>query len=265
MKIKDQLHNELILANVPKRIISLVPSQTELLVALGLENQLVGITKFCIHPAHLKQHKTVVGGTKNVDLKKIAMLHPDIIICNKEENTQELVEKLRPIAPVYISDIYTINDTLEMITSFGVIFKSETTAQKIINQIKLKHSDFQTFIKQYPSKKVAYFIWSKPWMVAGASNFINTLLELNKFENCYINKGRYPEIELTSLKSLAPDLVLLSSEPFPFKEIHALQIKEYTNAKIIYVDGELFSWYGSRLLSSFDYFKKLHYSLDKPE
>ncbi len=244
------------------RIISLVPSQTELLVDLGLENYLVGITKFCIHPAHLKQHKTIVGGTKNVDFKKIATLNPDIIICNKEENTKELVEKLRTIAPVYISDIYTINDTLDMIVSFGVIFKVERVAQKLMEQIKLKHSDFQDFIKHYPSRKVAYFIWSKPWMVAGASNFINSLLKLNKFENCYVNNDRYPEITLTSLKDAAPDLVLLSSEPFPFKETHALQIKEHTNAKIIFVDGELFSWYGSRLLASFDYFKKLHSSLN---
>ncbi len=258
MKIKDQLHNVLIFDIAPKRIISLVPSQTELLIDLGLEDYIVGITKFCIHPVDLKNHKTIVGGTKKVNYQKIKDLQPDIIICNKEENTEEIVTTLLEIAPVYVSDIYTILDVIQLFLGFGVLFNKEELAQKLVDELKDQVSNFKNFISKKSPKKVVYFIWTKPWMVAGGNNFINELLKLNKFENICENYNRYPEIDLKVLATLQPELILLSSEPYPFKEKHKLLLKEYTNAKIIFVDGEFFSWYGTRLLKAFDYFKTLH-------
>lgn len=257
MKIVDQLHRKLLFTKTPQRIISLVPSQTELLVDLGLEDYLIGITKFCAHPKHLKKEKTVVGGTKNIHIDKIKELNPDIIICNKEENTQEIVAQCKNIATVYVSDILTVEDNLEFILDMGNIFNVSPKSENLVNEITQKQIDFKKFIANLPLKKVAYFIWKDPWMVAGNNNFINELLKLNRFENVFQNLDRYPEIDISSLQSRNLDLVLLSSEPFPFKEKHIKELQQYTSAKIILVDGEYFSWYGSRLTKSFEYFKTL--------
>ena len=259
----DQIGNSHSFTTSPQRIISLVPSQTELLFELGLESRLVGITKFCIHPYHLKSTVKQVGGTKKVHFEKIKLLKPDIVICNKEENTIEIVEELRKICPVWVTDIITIEDNFQMITDFGQLFNCRTEAQKWNDKLAFALSDFKIFIKDIPVKKAAYFIWKDPFMVAGKDNFINELLKLNHFENIYHNKGRYPEIQLEEMcLDGDPELVFLSSEPFPFQEEHAIEIRKHArNARTILVDGEMFSWYGSRLLKAFDYFKKLHQKL----
>jgi iron complex transport system substrate-binding protein len=259
--IIDQIGVSHIFETTPKKIVSLVPSQTELLFDLGLETEIVGITKFCVHPFHFKSTKTIIGGTKNVNFDKIKALQPDIIIANKEENTLEMVEELRKICPVWVTDICTIEDNQQMISDFGKLFNKRTEAQKWIDKINFALHDFQIFIKDKSSQKVAYFIWANPYMVAGNNTFINEMLKLNNFENIYENKEeRYPEIIIQKMRIQGdPDLVFLSSEPFPFKDEHAFELGRYTHhAKTIFVDGEMFSWYGSRLLKAFDYFKKLH-------
>ncbi len=244
----------------PSRIVSLVPSQTELLYDLGLEANIVGITKFCVHPFHLKKTKSIVGGTKQVDVDKIRALQPDIIIANKEENTFEMVQQLQEICTVWVTNISNLKDNAQMIADFGQIFNKRTEAQFIIDKIQARKEEFLHFIKQKPKLKVAYFIWANPYMVVGKDTFIHEMLQINHFNNIYGNKTRYPEVELKKIRMEGdPDLVLLSSEPFPFKEEHAFEIGRFTHhAKTIFVDGELFSWYGSRILKSFDYFKKIH-------
>ena len=263
MKIYDQLHRELILENTPKRIVSLVPSQTELLYDLGLEDSVVGITKFCVHPYHWKSTKTVVGGTKNIKIEKIKALQPDVILCNKEENTQEIVETLEKLFPVHVSDVKTIEESQEMITQYGKMFKCNTEAAKINQKIEFRLREFQEIVNDIPIQKVAYFIWRNPWMVAGKDTFINHLLSLCKFENIYASNGRYPKVMIENIRQEGdPDIVMLSSEPYPFKEEHAFELGRHTHhAKTIFVDGEYFSWYGSRLIKAFDYFKKLHQQL----
>lgn len=128
-KFTDQLGKTHTFENTPKRIISLVPSQTELLYDLGLEDEIVGITKFCVHPFHFKSTKEIIGGTKNIKFDKIKALQPDIIIANKEENTQEIVEQLRTICPVWVTDIVTIADNNKMIEDFGNLFNKRTNAK----------------------------------------------------------------------------------------------------------------------------------------
>ncbi|MBY0486870.1 MAG: helical backbone metal receptor [Flavobacteriaceae bacterium] len=260
-QLKDQLATLHTFETTPIRIISLVPSQTELLYDLGLEESIVGITKFCVHPFHLKATKTIVGGTKKVNFDKIAALQPDIIIANKEENTKEIVEELAKICPVWVTDIITIEDNLQMISDFGQLFNKRTEAQKIIDKINFAYADFIDFVKDKPSKKVAYFIWANPYMVAGNNTFINEMLKLNNFENIYQNREeRYPEIIEQKMRIQGdPDIVFLSSEPFPFSDDHAFELGRYTHhATTIFVDGEMFSWYGSRLLKAFAYFKNMH-------
>jgi ABC-type Fe3+-hydroxamate transport system substrate-binding protein len=257
----DQIGIQHSFENTPKRIVSLVPSQTELLYDLGLEESIVGITKFCVHPFHFKGIKTIVGGTKSVKTDKIKALQPDIIICNKEENTLEIVQELSQICPVWVTDIVSIDDNLQMIKDFGQLFNKRTEAQKWIDKINFAYQDFKQFITDKPVKKAAYFIWANPFMVAGNHTFINELLQLNHFENIYKCKdGRYPEVELKKIRLDGdPDYVFLSSEPYPFTDEHAFEIGRFTHhAKTVFVDGEMFSWYGSRLLKAFDYFKLLH-------
>jgi ABC-type Fe3+-hydroxamate transport system substrate-binding protein len=259
--LKDQLGTTHTFEALPQRIVSLVPSQTELLYDLGLEESIVGITKFCVHPFHFKSTKKIIGGTKKVHFVKIRLLHPDIIIANKEENTKEIVEELSKICPVWVTDIITLDDNLKMIEDFGKLFDKRTEAQKWIDKINFAYQDFQNFIKDIAIQKVTYFIWANPYMAAGNNTFINEMLRLNHFENIYLNrKERYPEVVIQKMRIQGdPDLILLSSEPFPFTDEHVFELGRYTHhAKTVFVDGEMFSWYGSRLVKAFTYFKKLH-------
>jgi ABC-type Fe3+-hydroxamate transport system substrate-binding protein len=252
---RDQLERELNIKDVPKRIISLVPSQTELLVSLGLEESIVGITKFCVHPEHLRKSKTIVGGTKKVHFDKIRALNPDIILCNKEENTLEMVLELEKIAPVHVSEIIEFEDALILIEMYGEIFNRSQEANQLKLKLRRKKQEFKNEIPVIPCR-VAYFIWREPWMVAGGNTFINSLLKLNGWENVFENsESRYPEIKLEELKRLKPDLILLSSEPYPFKEKHVEEIQQICKVRVELVDGEYFSWYGSRIIPAFDYFK----------
>lgn len=260
----DQLGNKHIFETTLKRIISLVPSQTELLCDLGLEESIIGITKFCVHPYHLKSTKKIIGGTKKVHVEKIRLLQPDIIIANKEENTIEIVEELSKICPVWVTDIITLDDNLKMIEDFGNLFNKRTEAQKWIDKINFAHKDFLHFVKDKEVQKVAYFIWANPYMVAAGNTFINEMLKLNNFENIYDTnpkyEGRYPEVVIQKMRIQGdPDLVLLSSEPFPFTDEHAFELGRHTHhALTVFVDGEMFSWYGSRIVKAFEYFKKMH-------
>ncbi len=264
IKLTDQLGIEHIFEKMPLRIVSLVPSQTELLYDLELENNLVGITKFCVHPYHLKSTKTIIGGTKKVNYEKIKALNPDIIIANKEENTKEIVTELSLICPVWVTNIITIEDNLQMMQDFGQLFNKRTESQKWIDKTNNALQDFKHFMSNRQPQKVVYFIWKNPYMVAGSDNFVNEMLTLNKLENIYLNNGRYPEIKLEEMHAHGdPDLILLSSEPYPFKEEDAFEIGRFTHhATTVFVDGEMFSWYGSRLVKAIEYFRIMHEKLN---
>lgn len=255
----DQLKRTIQIKETPKRIISLVPSQTELLVDLGLETLLVGITKFCIHPNHLRKEKTVVGGTKQIHLKKIKALQPDIILCNKEENTKEMIAQLDEIAPIHISDIYNLADCYELMDMYGKLFQVESKAQKIISTIQVEREKFRETMQNKSKPKMAYFIWKSPWMVAASDTFIDYMLKEAGFHNIFANAKRYPEIDLEHDQLKEVEVIFLSSEPYPFKERHIDELRSFFPEKEIkIVDGELFSWYGSRLQESYRYFNTLH-------
>lgn len=257
--LEDQIGQKHTFETTPKRIISLVPSQTETLCDLGLEDEIIGITKFCVHPYHLQVIK--VGGTKKVHIEKIKALQPDIIIANKEENTLEIVESLKGICPVWVTDVITFEDNIKMIEDFGILFNKRTEARKWIDKLNFAQKEFMNYVSKKTDYKAAYFIWRDPYMVAGRDTFINEVMSLNKFNNVYANREeRYPEIELKKIRLEGdPELVFLSSEPYPFKEEHAFEIGRFTHhGKTIFVDGEMFSWYGTHLHKAFDYFKLIH-------
>jgi len=259
MQFKDSLQRNIIIEKLPQRIICLVPSLTELLFDLGLEKKIVGITKYCIHPFHFQSTKTIVGETKKINYSIIENLNPDFILCNKEENTKAMVTKLEKIAPVYVSEVNNLNDSLDLILQLGIILGKRTEAQLLVEKIQFKHRDFLNFIVGKRTLKVIYFIWKDPWMVAGSPTFINDLLRINRMENVFASAGRYPKISVNHLKLQGnPELLLFSSEPYSFTENDVYEVLTL-NEKVltIFVDGQYFSWYGSRLLKAFDYFKKL--------
>lgn len=250
----DQLGREVHIPAAPQRIISIVPSQTELLFDLGLDEQIIGVTKFCIHPADKVLSKAKIGGTKQLNIDLIKSLKPDLIIANKEENERSQVEELMQHFPLWISDISNMADALQMIESVGEITCKAVEAQKIVQRIETSFNELKSIKK--PSS-VAYFIWRKPYMVAGKGTFIDDMLTRSGFTNC-IDQSRYPEIDAISLAKLNPEVVLLSSEPYPFKQKHIDEIRVFLpSTKILLVDGEMFSWYGSRLQFAAVYFAEI--------
>jgi ABC-type Fe3+-hydroxamate transport system substrate-binding protein len=250
----DQLGTTIEINFPPMRIISLVPSLTELLVELGLKNNIVGITNYCIHPEELQNEIAIVGGTKNFDVSKIQMLSPDLIIASKEENTKEGIELLQRDFPVWVSDIKDLYEALHAMQIIGEMTDKVKEAYKIAYTIK------KSFDKLVPVKKqkVIYLIWRKPYMSVGGDTFIHDMLDRCGFVNLYQDRIRYPQLTIDDLKAANPDIVLLSTEPYPFKEKHKDEMHQILpEAKIVLADGEYFSWYGSRLLGSVDYFKQL--------
>lgn len=258
--LSDQIGRLVTFPDSPKRIISLVPSQTELLYDLGLTDEVVGQTLFCIHPVSMREAKPLVGGTKNVKIDRVHALNPDLIIANKEENDKAQIEELMNKYPVWVSDIKTLEDAIQMVKQVGLLVNKSVEADAIATFI---HDSFNTFksITTNPikGKSVLYLIWRKPWMCAGNDNFINEMISSMGLINSTTEKmGRYPELSNQEIASLNPDFIFLSSEPYPFKEKHMDELQQICpQSKIILVDGELFSWYGSRLQYSVKYFNKL--------
>ncbi|HET6991910.1 MAG TPA: helical backbone metal receptor [Bacteroidia bacterium] len=255
----DQMNRTIELEKIPQRIISLVPSQTELLSDLGLEKEVVGITRFCIHPESWFRNKTRIGGTKQFNFEKIKSLQPDLIIGNKEENEKEQIEELMQDYTVWMSDIKSLSDACEMIRKVGELTGKKEKAENFASEIKSRFDAFQKQVESFPVKRVAYFIWKNPWMAAGKDTFIDHILKKCHWENVFSDyPGRYPEITSNDLKKSDPGIILLSSEPYPFKEKHIEELKSICpQASILLVDGELFSWYGTRLLKSPDYLLSL--------
>lgn len=258
LSLTDQLHRTIQAPTAPQRIISLVPSQTELLYDLGLGERVVGITKFCIHPESWFKTKHRVGGTKQVDMDKIRALKPDLIIGNKEENQKKDMEALAKEFPVWISDVRDLTGALDMIVRMGELTGTAAKAQLIHNGIEHAFAGLEPMEEPVTA---AYLIWRDPFMAVGHGTFVNDMMKrcglINVFDE---GDARYPQISDQALEEAGPELILLSSEPYPFKEKHVQEIKDICPEAIVkLVDGELFSWYGSRLLKAPEYFNGLSF------
>ena len=245
---KDQMNRTVRLEAIPCRIVSLVPSQTELLHNLGLNSEVVGITKFCIYPDEWYRKKQRVGGTKQLNIDAIKGLNPDLIIGNKEENTKEDIEALESIAPVWMSDIYSFEDAMKMIEQVGEIIGKDDEAEGLI--LDIEHN-FNTIELPLIKTSFLYFIWKEPDFMVGKNTFIDSMLNKIGLENV-CNEMRYPKF---IDQDFQPAHVFLSSEPYPFKEEHLVEFKRrFPNSKIHIVNGEMFSWYGSRMKMAAKYF-----------
>jgi ABC-type Fe3+-hydroxamate transport system substrate-binding protein len=251
----DQTGQIITLQKLPQRIISLVPSQTELLYNLGLDKETIAITRFCIHPEIWHRSKNRIGGTKDLQLHKIKELQPDLVIANKEENSRSQVEEIKKFCPVWTSDIANLIDALEMIREIGQLTGKSNTANMIATEIE---TDLASVSKEFSPLTAAYLIWKDPFMAAGGDTFINEMMKICGLNNVFSNKFRYPEVTLEEIEAVSPNVVLLSSEPYPFRDKHIrLLEQQLPGLKISLADGEMFSWYGSRLLHSANYFRDL--------
>lgn len=257
----DQMGRTVTVDKRPFRIISLVPSQTELLFDLGLDEEIVGVTKFCVHPAQKVAQKQSVGGTKKFRFDVIKQLQPDLIIGNKEENYQEGIDQLAAQYPVWMSDIVTLDDAFGMITAVGELVGKAEAATQMVTRIR---QAFGTLRPAPRPLRVGYLIWQKPLMAVGQQTFINAMLTACGFVNPFAGGeyGRYPELTPNDIHTANLDALLLSSEPFPFAEKHRLVFAgQFAETAVHLVDGELFSWYGSRLETAVAYFQQLIDSL----
>ncbi len=257
-RFTDQMGRQVAIPFPPQRIVSLVPSQTELLYELGLDDRVAGITRFCVHPKSWFRSKTRVGGTKQVHLDRIEALNPDLIIGNKEENERLQIEALAERYPVWMSDVRHLAGALEMIEQTGRITGCEASAAGIAGRIRTAFEGLAGTIAHRPFRRAAYLIWRNPWMAVGGDTFIHEMMTLGGMDNVFGHMARYPEVSLAQLAEAQAELVLLSSEPYPFKEKYFEEIRPYCpDARILLVDGELFSWYGSRLLHTPTYLRQL--------
>jgi ABC-type Fe3+-hydroxamate transport system substrate-binding protein len=251
----DQTGHTVQLSRVPERIVSIVPSQSEFLWHIGAGKQLAGITKFCIHPEEMFRSVARVGGTKKLDLEKIRVLKPDLIIGNKEENEKEQIETLRKEFNVWMSDIFDFADAFAMMLSIGEMTGKLKEAEKLVETLKQCLPEVKNI---FEPRKTLYFIWKDPYMLAAGDTFIHHVLRYTGLKNGAAQLLRYPKVTEAELKAFDPELCLLSSEPFPFKQMHAEELKKLLpKAEIRIVDGEVFSWYGSRLLELPEYLKQL--------
>ncbi len=272
MNVQDQLHRTINFDATPRRIISLVPSQTELLAYLQLDEAVVGITKFCTRPARWRT-KTKIGGTKNLNLTLIRKLAPDLILANKEENNKDAIETLAGEFPVWISDVNHLSDACQMIERVGTLTNKAEAAGRLNNEIMAAFKSLKPAVdpnapvsgsgSSAHKDRVAYLIWKEPYMTVGGDTFISCMLTEAGFKNIFANKLRYPVTTIEELQALQCKLIFLSSEPYPFNQTHADYIKQLLpEARVLLVDGEAFSWYGSRLLEVPPYFRSLHSKLE---
>jgi ABC-type Fe3+-hydroxamate transport system substrate-binding protein len=254
----DQIGKVITIDGIPQRIVSLVPSQTELLADLGLDESVIGITKFCVHPEKWIRTKKRIGGTKKLNIDLIRSLQPDLVIANKEENDKAQVELLSQEFPLWTSDISTLSDAREMIIAIGEITTRIQRAKELIRNIDTAFEELKLSPQHKVGVSAAYIIWNKPFMVAGGDTFISSMMNCAGFKNVFEDQKRYPEVTATMINDRMPELIILSSEPYPFKEKHVEEFsRTFEGSSVVLADGEMFSWYGSRLQHAPAYFRKL--------
>lgn len=254
----DQMGRNISLASYPERIVSLVPSQTELLFYLGLENKIVGRTKFCIHPEDKIKKINSIGGTKTPRIQDIIDLKPDLIIGNKEENDINSIKKLEELFPVWMSDIISIEDALDMILGIGKLCNTEKKASSLVNEINAGLYILDQFKEKLNGKTCLYLIWKDPYMGAASNTFVNDLIKRCGFTNILEGKERYPMLTLHEIIEMSADYIFLSTEPYPFKKKSVEELEQLVpGSKIKLVDGEMFSWYGNRMIKSIAYLNNL--------
>lgn len=248
-------------AETSARIVSLVPSITELLFDLGLESQIVGRTRFCIHPKDKVGVVKRVGGTKHLSLSKIRELCPTHAIVNVDENVKAEVEAIAEFIPhIIVTHPVQPQDNLELYQLLGGIFGKPKQAAQLSAAFRQAYQDLLGAAETWPVKRVLYLIWRSPWMTVSSSTYISNLLSVVNWQTVGGEVSiRYPEIALTQdLLQGGVDIILFSSEPYPFSQAHIDAFRsEYPGSRqlLSLIDGEMLSWYGSRAIKGLRYLR----------
>ncbi|HTE05651.1 MAG TPA: helical backbone metal receptor [Planctomycetota bacterium] len=243
---------------LPQRIVSLVPSTTESLAALGVAARVVGRTRYCVHPAPWVDGVRAVGGTKDPDLAAIAALAPDLIVVNREENKPAHFPALEALAPLHVGYPRDVDGALADLRALAARVGAEAEGAALIERIELARQRMQAALRPSPGAapprfRYAYLIWRRPWMSVNGDTFIHALLAEAGGENvCAAAAERYPQLTLDELRAADPEVLLLASEPYPFEEEHAPEFGPLA-LRCQLVDGELLSWHGARLQHAFPY------------
>ena len=246
----------------PRRIVSLVPSQTELLAHLGLDDEVAGITRFCERPKGWRSTKTIVGGTKQVDVETVRDLDPGLILANHEENTAEDVAALDEMAPVFVTEVKAVEEALDMVRTVGTLTDTSDRTSTLVGKII---SRFEA-LPDFSPLRAAYLIWREPYMTVGGDTFIHDVMRWGGLENIFGDQTRYPKVTPNTLAERDLDIVLCSSEPFPFhkKDQFTADLEDaLPDTPVEVVDGQPFSWYGPRLLDAPAYLKDLRERLPR--
>ena len=239
------------------RIVSLVPSITELLCDLGLAEQLVGRTGFCIHPADVVQAIPKVGGTKDVNVEKIRKLAPTHLVVNIDENEKPTVEELAEFIPnIVVTHPMRPRDNLALARLMGGVFGKEAAAERWCAAFEAEYALLQATPKG-PPQTMLYCIWQDPWMTISRDTYIARMLEEIGWSVPDLGEVRYPQFAWSSELVAGIDGVLLSSEPYRFTEAHAFALEKQLGKPVLLVDGEMMSWYGSRSVQGLRYLREL--------
>jgi ABC-type Fe3+-hydroxamate transport system substrate-binding protein len=250
------------------RIVSLVPSITELICDLGLAAQLVGRTGFCVHPREVVRRIPKVGGTKDVDLDKLRALRPTHVILNIDENRKEDARALAEFVPgLIVTHPLAPFDNLALYRLIGGIFGGEDQAEALCGKFEAAHAALQSVARTFPPDRVLYLIWKNPWMTVSRDTYVSRMLALVNWETVPAScADRYPEIELDGDVLDGAGVVLLSSEPFLFSERHVAELRAeplLAKKKIALIDGEMTAWYGSRAIEGLGYLRRFRERFDR--
>ena len=252
IKINDELGLRLELDGPPDRIVSLVPSLTETLFALGLEHRIVGVTKFCVAPAEAVARIPKVGGTKNPDIRSIVELRPDLVAANAEENRREDIERLRAEGVnVYVTFPRTVAAGVETILGLGRVLGAESEADALARDITRTVSEVEANLGVWSKFRLRAFcpVWKKPWMTFNGDTYAHDVLRMMGFNNVFASAGeRYPKTTLEAALAKRPDVVLLPDEPYPFAASDVAELKTVlppaVGRRVLLISGRDLHWYG---------------------
>ncbi len=264
LTIRDALGGEHPCGAIDARIVCLVPSITELLCDLGLADRLVGRTGFCIHPRETVRGIAKVGGTKDVDLDRVRELAPTHVIVNVDENRRETADALRGFVPhVVVTHPLAPRDNLDLYRLCGALFGREAEAAALCARFEAAYARAEAAGRGAPPRDVLYLIWKDPWMTVSRDTYIARTLALVGWQTLPADAAsRYPSIDIDAAAVRDASLVLLSTEPFMFREHHVAAVRTLTGKPVLLVDGEMTSWYGSRAVAGLDYVASLRQTID---
>jgi ABC-type Fe3+-hydroxamate transport system substrate-binding protein len=242
-------------AGAPSRIVSLIPSTTELLCRLGLADALVGVTVYCREPADLLRDKTRIGGEKDPDLERIRALAPDLVIANVEENVREHIDTLRGWGvPVHVTYPRTVAGAIAMIRELGDVTGAAARARALADELEALLAQARESARGRDPVRVFYAVWRGPYMTVGADTYIHDMLAVCGAANIFADAGeRYPTVTLDEMAARRPEVILLPDEPFRFRRVHVDDFVPYRDVpavrhgRIHLVDGKPFSWHGHRI------------------